>query len=90
MKPQPRIEHRGQLLFHVLSESKEEEFYVVDLGLFKGRGQCTCRDWETRCQPRLKQGLPQNEYPHPERDRCKHVHACVLWLGNMLIRRTIG
>lgn len=90
MKPLLEIEHRGQLLFHVPSESKEEEFYVVDLASHKGRGQCTCRDWETRCQPRLKQGLPPNEYPHPERDRCKHVHACVLLLGNMLIRRTIG
>jgi len=85
-----KIEVRGDLLYHVSSESKEDEIYVVDLALFQGRGQCTCRDWETRCQPRLKQGLPPNEYPHPERDRCKHIHSCVLWLGNMLILRTIG
>jgi len=89
LKPCVKIEHRGQLLFHVTSESKEEEFYVIDLSLHKGRGQCTCRDWETRCQPRLKEGK-MSEYPQTDRDRCKHIHACVLWLGNEVIRRTIG
>jgi hypothetical protein len=88
-RPSVTIEHRGQLLFHVTSESKEEEFYVCDLSLHKGRGQCTCRDWETRCQPRLKEGK-NAEYPQTDRDRCKHIHACVLWLGNEVIRRTIG
>lgn len=84
------IEHRGQLLFHVSSESKQEEFYVCDLALHKGRGQCTCRDWETRCQPRLNQGFAPSDYPNADRDRCKHIHSCVIWLGNEVIRRTIG
>ena len=88
-RPSVTIEHRGQLLFHVTSESREEEFYVCDLSLHKGRGQCTCRDWETRCQPRIKEGK-MSEYPQTDRDRCKHIHACVLWLGNEVIRRTIG
>lgn len=88
-KPSP-IEHRGQLLFHVNSQSKEEEFYVVDLSLHGGKGECTCKDWSTRCGPRIKAGGAPNDYPHAERINCKHIHACLLWLGHEVVRRTIG
>ena len=37
--PELSVEHRGQLLFHVNSQSKEEEFYVVDLSLHGGKGE---------------------------------------------------
>ena len=84
------VEHRGQLLFHVNSQSKEEEFYVVDLSLHGGKGECTCKDWATRCQPRIKGGYAPNDYPHAERINCKHVHACLVWLGHEVVRRTLG
>ena len=86
----PSVEHRGQLLFHVASDSKEEEFYVVDLSLHKGLGECTCKDWATRCGPRIRQGSPPHDYPHAERCNCKHIHSCLLWLGHEVVRRTIG
>ena len=89
-EPSLKVEHRGQLLFHVSSQSKEEEFYVVDLSFHRGMGECSCRDWMARCQPRIKQGLTPNDYPHAERINCKHIHACLLWLGHEVVRRTIG
>ena len=83
------VEHRGQLLFHVQSQSKEEAFYVVDMEENKGIGRCTCRDWETRCSPRIRDGLPYHDYPHAERLTCKHVNAVILWIGKEAIRRTL-
>ena len=85
-----KVEHRGQLLFHVTSESKEEEFYVCDLSLHRGMGECSCRDWQARCGPRIKLGSTPYDYPHAERVNCKHIHACLLWLGHEVVRRTNG
>ena len=83
-----RVEHRGQLLFHVTSESKEEEFYVCDLSLHHGMGECSCRDWMARCGPRIRAGATPIDYPHVERVNCKHIHACLLWLGHEVVRRS--
>lgn len=84
-----KVEHRGSLLFHVASESKEEDFYVVDMEHHKGIGECSCRDWQTRCSPRIRTGETGHDWPHPLRCNCKHINAVLLWIGKEAVRRTV-
>lgn len=85
-----KVEHRGSLTFHVSSESKEEEFYTIDMAEHEGNGVCTCRDFATRCEPEFRQAQHIREYGQHNRTRCKHINAVVIWIGNEAIRRAIS
>lgn len=85
-----QVEHRGGLLFHVSSESNDEKFYVVDLEAHRGMAECTCRDWQTRCSPRIKEGKPWSCWPAHERTCCKHAHAALLFLARKVVEETVG
>jgi len=84
LKDRLKVEHRGGLLFHVTSESQADSFYIVDLEARDGYGECSCRDWQTRCSPRIGAGQPFISWPYYERTCCKHVHACFMFLGRRL------
>jgi hypothetical protein len=84
-----KVEHRGSLSFHVYSESKDEEFYVVDMELNGGNGVCTCKDFSARCQPQFRENNVIREYGNAQRTRCKHINAVLLWIGNEAVMRTI-
>lgn len=61
----------------VQSESQPDQEYLVDLLEHpignRCAGRCSCRDWETRRQPRLTVA----EEVTPE-TFCKHIEACQL------------
>ena len=49
------------LRWHVPSHSNPHETYLVDLGSFKGNGECQCRNFETRRRPFLTRGWTWSE-----------------------------
>lgn len=86
-----KVEHTGEAMrFRVYSADGDGSFYLVDLSENDGRGECSCVDHGTRCQPRINRGQPHKDYPHPERTNCKHIHAALLWLGKMVAARSAG
>lgn len=52
--------------YRVHSELKPQNVYLVDLLAHDGRGECTCKDWQCRCWPAVKEGGKLS---------CKHLRA---------------
>ena len=71
----------GEVLrFRVSSRQPSVPPYLVDLGAYKGNGQCDCKDFQCRHQPKLERGAA----PHPSR-RCFHVKLARAYLCNAFI-----
>ena len=75
--------HGEHLRYYVHSETHGDETHVVDLTENQGNGQCSCRDFETRCGPAYhRNGKNMVHYNrddkgklNPDRTQCKHIHA---------------
>ena len=86
-----KVESHGEnMTFRCYSADGDGSYYLVDLTANHGRGGCQCVDFGTRCQPRIDQGRPHRDHPHPERTHCKHITAVLLWLGKMVAARGLG
>jgi hypothetical protein len=82
------ITHIGGTQFRVPSASGGED-YVVDIAENNGNFACLCTDFRTRCQQNWDAGRTVVEYSPASkgRTRCKHCHALLLHLGNMMAAR---
>lgn len=83
-----------RLKWHVSSESGEKDGYVIDMDALHGNGHCLCRDFQCRCEPNFVKNHHQIvDFGLVGRTRCKHIHAIVLHLGQLVIdkaRSTMG
>ena len=84
---------RGEAMrWDVESWEKPQQPHLVDLAANGGRGECSCTDWQTRCNPNFKRHGKWIEYwgvkgkPNPERTMCKHVHVTRLHFLNTSLR----
>lgn len=82
-----KVEHHDGLRFWVTSASNPAERYFCDLGANNGVGSCTCRDFETRCAPKIKAGAELIDWPHANRITCKHLTAALMWLARTAVNR---
>ena len=79
--------------WYVHSETEGDAEHVVDLTENNGNGQCSCRDFETRCGPAFyrngKNIIPyeRDEKGKLNKDRtiCKHINAVRNHLFNSLL-----
>lgn len=57
----PRLDdvqpHDNSMRWHVRSRRKGVDPQLVDLSAYNGNGRCSCKDFQTRMEPILKQGL---------------------------------
>ena len=76
-------EIEGELMrFHVLSRTRLNDRYLVDLQAFKMNGQCGCDDFIYRHGPLLK-----GDYRPHDRTRCWHIRQARAWLlQRMLVK----
>lgn len=79
------ITARDRLTYEVLSETVHQQYYLVDLSEHKGNGECSCTDFNTRRAPNLKATGRIVNYGHPDATRCKHINACLVELGSMVL-----
>jgi len=79
------ITARDRLTYEVLSETVHQQYYLVDLSEHKGNGECSCTDFSTRRAPKLKATSRIVNYGHPDATRCKHINACLVELGSMVL-----
>ena len=79
------ITARDRLTYEVLSETVHQQYYLVDLSEHKGNGECSCTDFSTRRAPKLKATGRIVNYGHPDATRCKHINACLVELGSMVL-----
>lgn len=71
------------LRYWVESKSDPEHPHVVDLSANQTWGQCSCRHWQCRIWPVVKD---QNARKHSKQSTCKHVRAALhCWLGMALV-----
>jgi hypothetical protein len=59
--------------------------YTIDLDENCPNGACNCADFMTRCQKEWDKTKTVVEYGNPQRTRCKHINAAVMFLGNTVI-----
>lgn len=82
------IKHQA-LVFEVATPGKDAQ--TVDLMENCWNGACTCIDYTTRCIPNIKHQIMTTgtfrpiwygslEYKRPDRTRCKHITAALMWL----------
>ncbi len=62
MNPRPpRLDdvqpHDNSMRWFVRSRRRQVDPHLVDLSAYDGNGRCTCKDYQTRMEPVLKQGL---------------------------------
>jgi hypothetical protein len=78
--------------WRVESWSKPQEPHIVDLSMHGGRGECSCTDWQTRCNPNFKKHGQWVEYwgaggrPNPARSMCRHIHVTRIHFLNTSLR----
>lgn len=70
------------LRFHVQSRTDLCNRYLVDLGEYGGNGRCTCRDFEIRKWPLIRDGSAPGE-----RTRCWHIRRAREWMIDLVIAR---
>lgn len=67
----------GRMIYLVQSESNPRSVHVVDLLEHEGRGACSCKDWQTRRWPVIRDGGSA---------ACKHVNAAREYFLTNLLR----
>jgi len=66
----------GRMVYTVQSESDPRSVHIVDLTENAGRSACSCKDWQTRRWPIIRDGGSAT---------CKHVRAVrEFFLDNLL------
>ena len=58
--------------YRVESWSKPDSPHLVDLFSYGGRGECSCKDWQTRRGPMVKKACKVGD----PQSLCRHVKAC--------------
>ncbi len=76
---------KDKLTYEVLSETVHQQYYLVDLSEHKGNGECSCTDFSTRRLPILNRTGKIVQYGKPEATRCKHINACLVELGSLVL-----
>lgn len=72
----------GRMVFTVQSESEPRSQHVVDLLENDGRGACSCKDFQTRRWPVIRDG---------GRATCKHMRAArEYFLDDLLARMAVA
>jgi hypothetical protein len=66
--------------FHVESWGQPLRPHTVDLLSWGGRGECSCKDWQTRRGPRVKAGDREDVH-------CVHVAAARRYFLDGLLER---
>jgi hypothetical protein len=84
------VTSHDKLTYHVLSETVHQQHYLVDLSAHQGNGECSCTDFTTRRFPVFKRTGKIVHYGKPEATRCKHINACLIELGSMVLDRMNG
>ena len=74
-----------KLVFDVESWSEPGIPQRVDLLAHTGRGQCSCKNWQTKRWPFIRDIHPEVPYGHPESSICRHIEAA----RNYTLRRTL-
>lgn len=69
-----------KMRFHVESWSRENRPHLVDLLAHAGLGECSCKDWQTRAWPRIRDGETNGT-------RCRHITAARDYFLNALLAR---
>lgn len=72
--------------FNVTSAESGEP-HIVDLYANGGFGECSCRDWQCRCHPKLKTDKLVVAYGDLGRNICKHIHAATGYIGQTFVAR---
>lgn len=76
----------GEPLRFWVDSSEGDIPHMVDLLEKSGNGECSCRDFQIRCQRQFREnGRNRVEYGNPDRTRCKHINAVCLFLANKVI-----
>jgi hypothetical protein len=81
--------HGDRFCFWV-SSADDSEPYLVDMLANGGRGACTCRDWQCRCSPAIKDGAKAIPYGSLNRTTCKHLTAALTYLGMSVVAHAAG
>jgi hypothetical protein len=84
------VRSKDKLTYEVLSETVHQQHYLVDLSENAGNGECSCADFGTRRAPKLKATGKIVNYGHPDATRCKHINACLVELGSLVLERMNG
>lgn len=67
------------LRMRVSSESRPEIEHIVDLGGYRGNGECSCEHFEFRLRPQIE------EKPGGKPKRCLHIEAARSALVDLVI-----
>lgn len=71
------IEGENALRYRVQSRSDPEHPHLVDLSSFGGYGQCSCKNWQCRVWPQIRD---KSVRPLEPKATCAHVRAALGWL----------
>ena len=74
--------------YQVESWQRQGLHHTVDLLEHGGNGECSCKDFATRCHTNLKEnggkhvpyGYPG--HPDPDRTQCRHIHVARIKFAN--------
>jgi hypothetical protein len=67
-----------RLVYLVESWSEPEHPQRVDLLAHLGRGECSCKNWQTKRWPMIRDKLPELRYGEPGSSVCRHVEVARL------------
>jgi len=59
----------------------------VDIVAHLGRSQCSCKSWQTRCWPIIRDKLPEFRFEQDGSSICRHVEAARLVFLRDLLHR---
>lgn len=68
-------------MVYLVQSDTGDTTYRVDLLAHGGKGQCSCRDWETRRSPAIRAGQ------QGPATRCKHVNRVREFFLNSLLEK---
>ena len=80
----------GERFRFTVTSAESGEPHIVDLYSHGGRGECSCRDWQCRCQPLLHDNPLIVAYGSLGRNVCKHIHAATTYVGQVVVAKAQG
>ncbi len=82
-----KVEFTGDKGCYFVDSTDNTTRHKVDILALRGKdmrcnGQCSCRDFETRCSPEWAKSGTIVERDEPNYTRCKHITAVIYAIGN--------
>ena len=84
-----KVEFTGDKGCYFVDSTDSTTRHKVDILALRGKdmrcnGQCSCRDFETRCSPEWTKSGIIVERDEPNYTRCKHIVAVIMCIGNRI------